>query len=305
VLKGPEETPASVAGLVQALHDGGLPPGVLGLVFGHPATISGYLIPHPAIRKVSFTGSTAVGKQLAALAGSHMKRATMELGGHAPALVFEDADIASAVESIVAAKFRNAGQACIAPSRILVQRSIADTFVQSLLSRVRAIKVGNGADPASDMGPLANRRRLEALEALVADALAQGARLALGGHRIGKKGFYFAPTIVTDAPLACRLMNEEPFGPIATVSLFDSDDAAIAEANRLPYGLAAYAYTRSTARLRRLEADVEAGMLAVNHHGLGLAEVPFGGMKDSGFGSECGSEAIEAYTVTKLISAAA
>jgi succinate-semialdehyde dehydrogenase/glutarate-semialdehyde dehydrogenase len=301
VLKGPEETPASCAALVQAYADAGLPAGVLNLVFGVPADVSKYLIAHPAIRKISFTGSTPVGKLLASLAGEHMKRVTMELGGHAPAIVFKDADIPRAAKMLASAKFRNAGQVCISPTRFLVEESAYDEFVQHFVATASAVKVGNGLDDGVQMGPLANGRRLEAMERLVADAREHGAKVLTGGERIGREGYFFAPTVLTDVPLSARIMTEEPFGPIAPIASFKSYDEVIAEANRLPYGLAAYAYTSSAATSAAVSDDIESGMLSINHHGLALPETPFGGVKDSGYGSEGGSEAMEAYLVTKFV----
>ncbi|KAK42627.1 aldehyde dehydrogenase [Caballeronia jiangsuensis] len=301
VLKGPEETPASCAALVQAYADAGLPAGVLNLVFGVPADVSKYLIAHPAIRKISFTGSTPVGKLLASLAGEHMKRVTMELGGHAPAIVFKDADIPRAAKMLASAKFRNAGQVCISPTRFLVEEAAYDEFVQHFVATANAVKVGNGLDDGVQMGPLANGRRLEAMERLVADAREQGAKVLTGGERIGREGYFFAPTVLTDVPMSARIMTEEPFGPIAPIASFKSYDEVIAEANRLPYGLAAYAYTSSAATSAAISDDIESGMLSINHHGLALPETPFGGVKDSGYGSEGGSEAMEAYLVTKFV----
>jgi succinate-semialdehyde dehydrogenase/glutarate-semialdehyde dehydrogenase len=301
ILKGPEDTPASCAALVAAFADAGLPAGVLNLVFGEPAAVSAYLIPHPTIRKISFTGSTAVGKQLASLAGLHMKRVTMELGGHAPAIVFEDADLDRAVKVLAASKFRNAGQVCVAPTRFIVHESIYPKFVDGFVTAAKSIKVGDGLAEGVTMGPVAHGRRLEAMEALTVDAVSRGAKVAFGGERIGNRGYFFAPTVLTDVPLGARVMNEEPFGPIAVMSPFSGYDAAIGEANRLAYGLAAYAYTKSAKTMADVCRDVESGMVSVNHHGFALPELPFGGVKDSGYGSEGGAEALEAYLNPKLI----
>ena len=301
VLKGPEETPASCAALVRAYADAGVPPGVLNLVFGVPSEVSSFLIAHPLIRKISFTGSTPVGKQLAALAGQHMKRVTMELGGHAPVLVFADADIDRAAQLLSGAKYRNAGQVCIAPTRFLVERSVVAKFTDAMANASKALKVGNGLDESSKMGALANDRRLAAMERLVADAKKKGARVVTGGERVGEKGYFFAPTVLADVPANADLMHEEPFGPLAPIIPFDSYDEAIAEANRLPYGLAAYAYSTSAATVARVGNDVESGMISINQHGLSMPETPFGGVKDSGYGSEGGQEAMEAYLVTKYI----
>ncbi|WP_213302549.1 NAD-dependent succinate-semialdehyde dehydrogenase [Paraburkholderia sacchari] len=301
VLKGPEETPASCAALVQVFIDAGLPQGALNLVFGVPSEVSSYLIAHPAIRKISFTGSTPVGKLLASKAGEHMKRATMELGGHAPAIVFADADIPRAAKLLAGAKFRNAGQVCISPTRFMIEDAAYDEFLEHFVAATKAIKVGNGLAEGVQMGPLANDRRLAAMERLVADAREHGAKVLTGGERVGREGYFFAPTVLTDVPLSARIMNEEPFGPLAPVSRFSRYEDAVTEANRLPYGLAAYAYTRSSATSAALSEDIETGMLSINHHGLALPEVPFGGVKDSGYGSEGGTEAMEAYLVTKFV----
>jgi succinate-semialdehyde dehydrogenase/glutarate-semialdehyde dehydrogenase len=301
ILKGPEETPASCAALVQCYLDAGLPAGVLNLVFGVPAEISEYLIPHPVIRKITFTGSTPVGKKLAALAGQHMKRITMELGGHAPVIVFGDADVDLAVKQLSGAKFRNAGQVCVSPTRFLVHESVHDRFVDGFVKATAAIKVGDGLDPTTRMGPLANSRRIEAMQMFVADATAKGAKLRTGGERIGSEGYFFQPTVLSDLSPDARILNEEPFGPVVPIMRFASFDEVIAEANRLPFGLASYAYTRSLKTANALAAQIESGMLTMNHLGLALPEVPFGGIKDSGYGSEGGSEAIESYLNTKFV----
>jgi len=304
ILKGPEETPASCAALARAFQDAGLPAGALNLVFGIPANISGHLIAHPAVRKISFTGSTVVGKQLAALAGAHMKRVTMELGGHAPAIVFADADVDTAVARLAASKYRNAGQVCIAPTRFIVHETVFERFVDGLVAASQALKVGNGLDPGVTMGALANIRRVQAMQAYTEDATARGATLRTGGERIGSVGNFFMPTVLTDVPTTARVMNEEPFGPIALVNRYASYEDMIAEANRLSYGLAAYAFTGLAKIIADLSRDVESGMLAVNHHGLGLPEMPFGGVQDSGYGSEGGREAMEAYLNVKVITQA-
>ncbi len=304
IVKGPEETPAACAELVKAFADAGVPQGVINLVYGVPADISNYLIPHPVIRKISFTGSTAVGKQLAALAGQHMKRITMELGGHAPAIVFDDADIDTAVKILAANKFRNAGQVCVSPTRFLIQESVYDTFVEKFTKVAKAIKVGDGLDKETRMGPMANARRLDAMDDFVSDAVQKGAKLETGGKRIGNKGFFFEPTVLKDVPTEAKIMNEEPFGPVAAFQPFDTFDNVVKEANRLNYGLAAYAYTRSAKTADAIGHAVESGMVSINHHGLALPEVPFGGVKDSGFGSEGGAEALESYMNFKFVTQA-
>ncbi|MBX6425841.1 MAG: NAD-dependent succinate-semialdehyde dehydrogenase [Variibacter sp.] len=301
ILKGPEETPASCAELVKAFAEAGVPEGVINLVYGVPSEISEYLIPHPIIRKVTFTGSTAVGKHLASLAGKYMKRITMELGGHAPAIVFEDADLDTAVKILSANKFRNAGQVCVAPTRFLIQEKVYDAFVEKFTDAAKAIKVGDGLDKDTRMGPLAHARRVDAIEAFVNDAVEKGAKLKTGGKRIGNKGYFFEPTVLTDVPLEARIMNEEPFGPVAAFRPFSTFDEVVKEANRLEYGLAAYAYTRSAKTAAAIGAAIESGMVSINHHGLALPEVPFGGVKDSGYGSEGGSNALEAYLNFKFI----
>ncbi|GGA62870.1 NAD-dependent succinate-semialdehyde dehydrogenase [Nitratireductor aestuarii] len=301
IVKAPEETPASPAELIRCFVEAGVPAGVVNLVYGVPAEISEYLIPHPIVRKVTFTGSTPVGKQLAALAGQHMKRATMELGGHAPVIITGDADIKKAVSVMSASKFRNAGQVCVSPTRFLVEQNVADEFLDGFTTAAKAIRVGNGLDPETEMGPLANERRIPALEALIADATERGGRLTTGGNRIGNQGNFFEPTVLSDVPTSARIMNEEPFGPVAVINRFSELDEAIAEANRLPFGLAAYAFTGSDKTATRLGLEIESGMLTINHLGLALPEVPFGGIKDSGYGTEGGSEAIEAYLETRFV----
>ncbi len=302
ILKAPEETPASAAALVRAFADAGLPPGVLGLVYGDPAEISGYLIPHPVIRKITFTGSTPVGKQLAALAGQHMKRVTMELGGHAPVIVAEDADVALAVKTAGGAKFRNAGQVCIAPTRFLVHESIRNDFAAALVKHAQGLKVGDGSTEGTQMGPLANPRRLTAMAEFTQDAVERGGRVAAGGERIGESGNFWAPTVLLDVPVEAKVFNDEPFGPMAAIRGFNTLDEAIAEATRLPYGLAGYAYTRSLKNAHALAQRLEVGMLWINQPAAPWPEMPFGGLKDSGYGSEGGPEALEAYLNTRAVS---
>ncbi|WP_211596246.1 NAD-dependent succinate-semialdehyde dehydrogenase [Paracoccus aestuariivivens] len=301
VIKAPEETPASPMALIKAFIDAGVPDTVLSLVFGVPAMVSNHLIPHPDIRKISFTGSTAIGKELSALAGLHMKRSTMELGGHAPAIVFADADVDLAAKLLSFNKFRNAGQVCVSPTRFLIHENVMDQFLDRFEAAATALKVGNGLDEGVTMGPLAHARRLTAMEDIVGDAREKGAEIRLGGARHGNKGYFFQPTIMSSVPENARIMHEEPFGPIAPMITFRDEAALMAEVNRLPYGLAAYAFT-SAAETRAMLADkVEAGMLTINHLGLALPEVPFGGIKDSGYGSEGGTEALDAYVNTKFV----
>ncbi len=304
IVKAPEETPASPAELLRCFVDAGLPKGVAQLVFGVPAEISEYLIPHPTIRKVTFTGSTPVGKQLAALAGQHMKRVTMELGGHAPAIVFDDADLDLAARTLAAAKFRNAGQVCVSPTRMLVQEKLYAPFVEKFVAAAKALKIGNGLEEGTQMGPLIHDRRIPWVDGLMADARQKGAEVHTGGERIGNKGYFYAPTVLTGVGRDARMMNEEPFAPVAMIASFKDLDEAVEEANRLPYGLASYAFTRSAKTANAIAARVESGMMTINHLGLALPEVPFGGIKDSGYGSEGGIEAIEAYLNTKFVSQA-
>ncbi|GLQ29190.1 NAD-dependent succinate-semialdehyde dehydrogenase [Sulfitobacter pacificus] len=302
IVKAPEETPASPAELIRAFADAGIPAGVINLVYGIPAEISEYLIPHRIIRKISFTGSTPVGKHLAALCGKHMKRATMELGGHAPVIICNDADLEKAIEVTSLAKFRNAGQVCVAPTRFLLQDEIADKFIDGFVKAARTIKVGNGLEEGITMGPLANARRITTMEEMIQEAIVAGAELKTGGKRIGNKGHFFEPTVLADVPTSAEIMNDEPFGPVAIVNRFSHFDDAIAEANRLPLGLASYAFTSSVQTAHALSKNVEAGMLTINHNGLAIPEVPFGGIKDSGYGTEGGSEAVQAYLDTRFVS---
>lgn len=304
IVKAPEETPASPAALIQAFIDAGVPAGVLNLVYGDPAHISSYLIAHPAIRKISFTGSTPVGKQLAAMAGLHMKRMTMELGGHAPVVIFDDADVALAAKTMVASKFRNAGQVCVSPTRFLVQEGVYKDFVAQFVMHAEKLQVGSGLEATTTMGPLANPRRKAAMENLVADARAQHAHIHTGGVPVGSAGNFWAPTVITELPVTARAMTEEPFGPLALINPFATFDDAVREANRLPFGLAAYAWTRSARTAQQIAASIETGMITINHLGIGMPETPFGGVKDSGYGSEGGTEALEAYMNPKFVSQA-
>ena len=304
IVKAPEETPASPAELIRTFIDAGVPAGVVNLVYGDPAHISTYLIAHPAIRKISFTGSTPVGKQLAAMAGQHMTRMTMELGGHAPVIVFNDADIALAAKTMAASKFRNAGQVCVSPTRFLVQEGAFNEFVEQFVTHAEKLKVGNGMEAGVNMGPLANPRRITAMQNLVTDAAQQNAKLKTGGKALGATGNFWAPTVLTELPLSARAMTEEPFGPMALINPFKSFDDAVQEANRLPFGLAAYAWTRSARTAQQIAAAVQTGMITINHLGLGMPETPFGGVKDSGYGSEGGTEALQAYLNPKFVSQA-
>ncbi|HUR89082.1 MAG TPA: NAD-dependent succinate-semialdehyde dehydrogenase [Ramlibacter sp.] len=304
IVKAPEETPAAPAALIRAFQDAGLPPGVLNLVYGNPAQISEYLIPHPIVRKITFTGSTPVGKQLAAIAGKHMKRVTMELGGHAPVIVCDDADIALAVKASGAAKFRNAGQVCISPTRFLVHESVKKEFADLMVKTATALKIGDGLAEGTQMGPLANPRRLTAMAEFTKDAVEKGATVLAGGQRIGDSGNFWQPTILADVPTEAKVFNDEPFGPMAAIRSFSTLDEAIAEANRLSFGLAGYAFTKSLKNADLLARRVEVGMLWMNMPALPSAEMPFGGIKDSGYGSEGGPEAMEAYLNTRSVAIA-
>ena len=302
IVKAPEETPASPAALIQAFIDAGVPAGVIGLVYGNPAEISEYLIKHPIIKKITFTGSTPVGKQLAALAGLHMKRATMELGGHAPVIIAEDADVRLAAKAAGSAKFRNAGQVCISPTRFLVHESIRDEFIEAMLGQIDALRVGNGLDEGINMGPLANARRLCAMTDFTEDAVTKGAKIVTGGERIGSVGNFFQPTILDDVPLNAKVFNDEPFGPMLGIRTFKTLSEALEEANRLPFGLAGYAFTQSLKNAHKISQELQVGMLWINQQALAWPEMPFGGIKESGYGSEGGYEAMEAYLNTKSVS---
>lgn len=302
IVKGPEETPTSTAEFVKAFDEAGIPKGTLNLVFGIPSEISEYLIPHPIVKKVTFTGSTQVGKQLMSLAGRYMKKVTMELGGHSPAIICEDANIETAANILVGTKFRNAGQICISPSRFLVHKKVYEKFLNLFVAKVRSIKVGNGLEDDIKMGPLIHERRLQTIEKLVKDAVDRGANIVTGGKRIGNKGYFFEPTVLTEVSKDSKLMNEEPFGPLAPILSFDHLDDALNEANRLEYGLAAYVYTNNLKLAQELGSNIESGQISINHHGLGLVENPFGGVKGSGVGSEMGAEGIEPYLNVKFIS---
>lgn len=301
IVKAPEETPAAPAALVQAFIDAGIPPGVVQLVYGDPAAISQYLTASPIIRKITFTGSTEVGKHLASLAGAHMKRATMELGGHAPVIVARDADIQLAAKASSAAKFRNAGQVCIAPSRFLVHNDVADAFAEAFAKECGSLVVGDGLDAATQLGPLANARRVAAMEGLVRNATEAGAELVAGGRRLEGPGNFFQPTMLLNCPLDAQVFNVEPFGPIAAMRTFRDIGEAIAEANRLPYGLSSYAFTESIATARAIAQHLEAGMVWINQGAAPVPEMPFGGVKDSGYGSEGGPEALDCYLSAKAV----
>ncbi|MEV2213250.1 NAD-dependent succinate-semialdehyde dehydrogenase [Streptomyces sp. NPDC050997] len=302
IIKGSEETPATVAALVRCYADAGLPPGVLNLVFGEPAEVSAHLIASPTTRLIAFTGSVPVGKLLAAEAGKVMKPSLMELGGHAPVIVCADADPVPAARNAARAKFANAGQVCTSPSRFLVHESLVEEFTAEFVKAAEGIVVGDGLADGTTMGPLANERRLTAMERLTADAVARGATVLTGGRRLDRAGYFFAPTVLTDVPADAELMHEEPFGPVAPIVAFTDLDEALTTANGLPYGLAAYGFTRSAATVERLSGELEAGILSINHCGGSVHEAPSGGVKDSGYGREGGPEALDAYLITKRVS---
>jgi succinate-semialdehyde dehydrogenase/glutarate-semialdehyde dehydrogenase len=302
ILKASEETPAGAFQLVKAFADAGLPAGVLNLVFGKPSEISEYLIPQPAVRLITFTGSVPVGKHLSAMCGAHMKPAIMELGGHSPVIVCDDVDPAKAGAAAAIGKSRNAGQVCVSPTRFFVEDKIYDRFTAAITDKAASMKVGNGLDPSVQIGPLANDRRIAAMEMFVADAKAKGARITTGGARIGNNGYFFPLTVIADISDDARAMREEPFGPLALVSRVKSLDEAIEKANSVPYGLAGYAFTNSASNAERLSQEVEVGNLSINHFVASSAETPFGGVKDSGIGREGGVEGLQCYTVVKNVS---
>ncbi|MFF7333212.1 aldehyde dehydrogenase family protein [Streptomyces sp. NPDC008150] len=302
VIKASEETPGTAAALVACFVDAGLPAGVINLVFGEPAEVSAHLIGSPVTRLIAFTGSVPVGKLLAGEAGKVMKPSLMELGGHAPVIVCADADPVKAARKAAQAKFANAGQVCTSPSRFLVHESLIEAFTAEFVKAAEAVVVGDGLADGTTMGPLANERRLESVERLTADAVRRGATVRTGGERLDRPGYFFAPTVLTDVPADADLMSEEPFGPLAPIVPFTDLDEALAVANSLPYGLAAYGFTESAATAERLVEGFEAGILSINHCGGSVHEAPSGGFKDSGYGREGGPEALDAYLVTKRVS---
>ncbi len=300
ISKPPEETPGSTVAIARALDDAGLPKGVFQLVHGVPDMVSRHLIASPVIRKVSFTGSIPVGKHLMKLCADSMTRVTMELGGHAPVLIFDDCDLDKTLDMVVPQKFRNAGQVCVSPTRFYVQESIYEAFIKGFATRTRGVTIGSGLEADTKMGPLANKRRPEAISALVEDARAKGARVLEGGEP-GTSGYFYKPTLLADVPLDADIMNNEPFGPVAVTRPFKTQDEAIEQANRLPYGLAAFAFTENGRRANLLGDAIEAGMVGINTFAISVADAPFGGVKESGFGSEGGKEGLESYQVVKAI----
>jgi succinate-semialdehyde dehydrogenase / glutarate-semialdehyde dehydrogenase len=304
ILKASEETPGSCVEMVRCFADAGLPPGVLNLVFGIPATVSEHLIAKDDVRKISFTGSIPVGKHLATLAAKGMKRATMELGGHSPVVVFADADPEKSADTIAAFKYRNAGQVCISPTRFYVQDSVYNRFLARFTDYAKGLKLGDGLEKGVTMGPLANARRLDAMESFVNDAKNRGAKVVTGGQRRGNQGYFYEPTVLTDVPDDAKIMREEPFGPLAPVVTFKSLDEVVERANSLPYGLAAYAFTSSAQTASLIGDALQSGMVGVNSISVSTPETPFGGVKESGYGSEGGLEGLQAYLSTKFISQA-
>ncbi len=302
VIKPSEETPAIALEIGRALADAGLPAGVLNMLFGDPGEISKRLIASPVIRMVTFTGSTSIGRELAVMAAAGLKRATLELGGHAPVLVFDDADPEAAADALLAAKLRNAGQICTSPTRMFVQQGVYERFVQRLAERARGWRVGNGLEAGVQMGPLANPRRLAAMETMVADAVRHGAQLAAGGTRLDLPGWFWAPTVLRDVGTDCLAANTEPFGPLALVQPFRETDEALALANRLPFGLASYVFTRDAATARLASERIESGVVCINHCQASLPETPFGGFKDSGLGKEGGVEGLQEFMQIKYVS---
>lgn len=300
IAKAPEETPGCTSAIMRCIADAGIPGDVVQLVYGDPDRISRHLLASPVIRKVSFTGSTAVGKHLMKLAADRVQRITMELGGHAPVLIFDDCDLEATLDKVVTQKFRNAGQVCISPTRFYVQQGIYDAFVKGFAARTAKVKIGSGFDADTQMGPLANARRAPALAALVADAKAKGARVIAGGEATGE-GYFFQPTAIADVPLDADAMNHEPFGPMALIRPFGGEDEALEQANRLPYGLAAFAFTENGRRINRIADGVESGMVGINSFVISTLDTPFGGIKESGFGSESGPEGLDGYLVTKAV----
>lgn len=301
IIKPSEETPGTTIAMVRALEDAGLPAGVINVVFGVPPVVSEHLIASPTIRKVTFTGSIPVGKQLTKLAAEGMKRTTMELGGHAPVIVFDDVDVDKVTSIAVAGKYRNAGQVCVSPTRFFVQDKVYKSFVDQFAKKAAALQVGDGLEDGMQMGPLANKRRVEAIEGFVSDAVECGAGLSTGGERMGNQGYFYAPTVLDDVPDEARIMNEEPFGPLAPMQPFSKFDDVMEKANGLPFGLAAYAFTTSHERANAVSDALESGLVGVNHCAISFAETPFGGVKESGHGAEGGIEGLEAYLNSKFI----
>ncbi|MGX1350448.1 succinate-semialdehyde dehydrogenase/glutarate-semialdehyde dehydrogenase [Bradyrhizobium elkanii] len=304
ILKAAEETPSAGVCLIEALEEAGIPAGVVSLVFGHPPMISEHLLGSPVVRVLSFTGSTPVGKQLAKIAATNLQRCVLELGGHSPVVVFEDADVSNAVSAISEYKFECAGQSCNAPNRILVARSIYEDVLTKLVDAAEGIRVGLPDDPATDMGPMANARRIEAMERLTKDAASRGAKVETGGKRLDRPGFYWAPTILSNVHPDSQVLREEPFGPILTVAPFDTIEEAIDGANATEFGLASYIFSGSPDVQKRMIRSLSAGTISVNYLKGVSADAPLGGIKQSGYGYEGGVEGLRVFQNLKLVNSA-
>ncbi len=301
IIKASEETPSTCVSIARCLQEAGLPDGVVNIVFGVPDDVSRHILASPIPKKLSFTGSVPVGKHLQVLAADTLKRCTMELGGHAPVMVFEDADIEQTAKMAVGSKFRNAGQVCVSPTRFYVQEKIADDFTEAFVAAASEIKVGNGLDEGVGMGPLIGERRLGVMQSFVDDAKNHGAEVLIGGERVGNQGFFYAPTVLRNVPEDAMIMNEEPFGPLAPISTFSDFDDVVARANKLTFGLASYAFTKDGSRAAALGNEIESGLLAVNSFVVSTPETPFGGINESGYGSEGGIEGLDAFLQTKFV----
>jgi succinate-semialdehyde dehydrogenase / glutarate-semialdehyde dehydrogenase len=301
IIRPSEETPGTALAIARCLHDAGLPAGVLNVVTGRPSETSTHLMASPVAKKVSVTGSVAVGKLIARLATETLKRCTMELGGHAPVIIAKDCDPEKAAAIMVAAKFRNAGQVCTSPTRFLVEEAVYDRFVTAFAEKSQTLVVGDGLDPVTTMGALVNSKRLDWTETLVQDARDRGAWIVTGGQRIGNKGWFYAPTVIANVNPDQLAMNEEPFAPIALMMPVASIDAALEEANRLPVGLASYGFTTSQATAHRIRNTVNAGLVGINQPVVSLAEAPFGGVNETGWGSEGGIEGLDTFLRTKFV----
>ena len=301
LIKPSEETPGTAVAMARRFQDAGLPPGALNVVFGVPDEVSRQVLGSPIPKKMSFTGSIPVGKHLQKLAADTLKRCTMELGGHSPVIVFDDADIDKALDVTFGFKFRNAGQVCISPTRFFVQDKVYKSFVEGFTERTKGITVGNGLDDGVTMGPLIDARRLPVMEDFVSDARDHGATVTTGGERVGNQGFFYAPTVLADVPDAARIMSEEPFGPVAPMTPFNTFDEVVERANSLPFGLASYVFTSNGGQAAKIERALETGLVGVNHPMVATPETPFGGVNESGYGSEGGIEGLDAFLRTKFV----
>ncbi|MEM1045310.1 MAG: NAD-dependent succinate-semialdehyde dehydrogenase [Pseudomonadota bacterium] len=301
IIKPSEETPGTAVAIARCFQDAGLPAGVLNVVFGVPDEVSRHVLGSWIPRKVSFTGSIPIGKHLTKLSAETLKRCTMELGGHAPVVVFDDADVDKALDAMAGFKFRNAGQVCISPTRFFVQDNTYKSFVDGFTERAKAIKVGNGLEDGVQMGPLIADRRLDVMEGFVADAKDHGAEITTGGERMGNQGYFYAPTVLKDVPDAARIMIDEPFGPLAPITPFKSFDEVVERANSLPFGLASYVFTTDGGKAAKIEDALDTGLVGVNHPFVAMPETPFGGVNESGYGSEGGIEGLDAFLRTKFV----